>query len=166
MKTNKSLMVGFEVGHWDAPMPILAIVGPLLGLAYIIALPFIGLISFISVGGYRAKQSLATMWRRATWTTVDAPEGTRAEAVSLRDFLQPLIDGLKCEFVVVNREFCITQYYTPLLRQNKLLEQAAIGRHCFEVSHGRNSPCELCEHECPVRRVLETNERIIVTHYP
>ena len=165
MKTDKSLMARLKVGHRDVPIPILTIVGPLLGLGYIIVLPFIGLVSFILLSGYRAKQSLATMWRKTTRATVDAHGGARAEAVGLRDFLQPLINGLECEFVVVDREFRITQYYTPLLRQNKLLEQTAIGQHCFEVSHGKNRPCQLGEHECPVRKVLETNEKVTVTHY-
>ena len=60
MKTNKSLMVVLEVGRRDVPLPIQAIAGPLLGLGYIIVLPFIGLVSFILLCGYRAKQSLAT----------------------------------------------------------------------------------------------------------
>ncbi len=60
MKTDKGLMVGFKIGHWEVPMPILAIAGTLLGLGYIIVFPFVGLISFILLGGYRAKQSLAT----------------------------------------------------------------------------------------------------------
>ncbi len=165
MKTDKSLTVGFEVGHRDVPMSIPAIVGPLLGLVYIIVLPFVGVAAFILASGYRATQSLATMWRRATQATVDVQGEAMAEAVGLRDFLRPLIDGLECEFVVVDRELRITQYYTPLLRQNKLLEQTAIGQHCFEVSHGRNRPCEPCEYECPVRKVLDTNEKVTVTHY-
>ena len=61
MKTDKGLMVGLEAGRRDVPMPILTIVEPLLGLGYIIVLPFIGFVSFILLGGYRAKQSLATM---------------------------------------------------------------------------------------------------------
>ncbi len=165
MTTDKSLGVGREVGHRNVPTPVLAIVGPLLGLGYIIVLPFIGLVSFIFLGGYRVKQSLATMRRRVTQAAVDIPEGARIETAGLRDFLQPLIDRLECEFMVLDLEFHITQYYTPLLRQNKRLEQTAIGQHCFEVSHGRNEPCELCEYECPLRKVLETNETITVTHY-
>jgi len=165
MKTDKSLMVGVAVSRGDAKVPVPAIVGPILGLLYIVVLPFMGVATFILSSGHRAMQSLTTMRRRATQATVDAPEGARAEAVGLRDFLQPLIDRLECEFVVVDRELRIIQYYTPLLRQNKLLEQTAIGRHCFEVSHGRNSPCESCECECPVSKVLETNGEVTVTHY-
>ncbi len=165
MKTDKSLMLRFAGGHSDASMPMPAIVGPLLGLAYIVLLPFVGVATFILAGGYRAKQSLTTMWRRATQATIEAQEEVRTEAVGLKDFLQPLIDRLDCEFVVIDQEFRIIQYCTPLSRQNKLLEQTAIGQHCFEVSHGRNSPCESCEYKCPVSKVLQTNKEVTVTHY-
>lgn len=91
MKPDKNFLVGLEVGHRAFLMLILSIAGPLLGLGYIIALSFIGLISFIPLSGYRAKQSLATMGRQATQAIADVPEGARGEAVGLRDFLQPLI---------------------------------------------------------------------------
>ncbi len=146
-------------------MSMPAAVGPLLGLAYIVLLPFVGVATIILASGYRAKQGLTNMWRSATQATVEAQEGVRAEVEELRDLLQPLIDRLNCEFIVIDREFRITQYYTPLSRQNKLLEQTAIGQHCFEVSHGRNSPCESCECECPLSKVLQTNEKVVVTHY-
>ncbi len=164
MKTDKSLMVGAAVSHGDAKVPVPAIVGPILGLLYIVVLPFMGVATFILSSGHRTMQSLTPIRRRATQATVDAQEGVRAEAVGLRDFLQPLIDGLECEFVVIDRELHITQYYTPTFRHNKLLEQSAIGRHCFEVTHGRNRPCESHECECPVRKVLETNQAVVVTH--
>ncbi len=165
MEKGKRLLAGFEIGHGDTIPPVLAVIGPLVGLAYIVVLPFVGVAALILASGYRATQSLAVMWRRASEPPVEAQERARAEAADLREFLQPLIDELECEFVVVDRELRITQYYTPPSRQNKLLEQAAIERHCFEVSHGRNRPCESCECECPVRKVFETSERVTVTHY-
>ncbi len=164
MRTDKGLITGFDIGRWKVSPPIQATLGPILGLVYIVALPFVGLVSFILLGGYRAKQSVATIWRRATQATVDTPERARTEAIGSREFLQPLIDWLECEFVVVGRELRIIQYHTPLLRQNKLLEHTAIGQHCFKVCHGGSKPCELKE-ECPVRNVLKTNEKVMVTHY-
>ena len=94
-----------------------------------------------------------------------APEVARTEAIGLRQFLQPLIDGLECELVVVDLDFHITQYLTPLSSQSKVLEQTVIGQHCFEISHQRNSPCESRECECPVRKAIKTNDKVRVTHY-
>ncbi len=158
-------MSRFAIGRGDVGMPMPALVGPLIGLAYILVLPFVGLATSILAGGYRAKQGLATVWRNATRETIEAQGEASGEAVDLKDFLQPLIDRLECDFVVIDREFRITQYYTPLSRRNIRLEQTAIGQHCFEVSHGRNSPCESCECECPLSKVLQTNEKVTVTHY-
>ncbi len=58
MKAERSLTVGFEAGQRDTLFLVIA--GTLMGLGYIIILPFIGLVSFIVLGGYRVKQSLAT----------------------------------------------------------------------------------------------------------
>ena len=165
MRRGKKLLAGPEISYGDAAPLVSAVVGPLRGLGYIIALPFVGVVALILIGGYRATQSLASMWRRATQATVGVPEVAGAKAVDLEEFLQPLIDWLECEFVVVDPKLRITQYCTPLSRQNKLLEQTAIGHHCFEISHRRNRPCESGELECPVRKVLDTNEKLIVTHY-
>ena len=66
MEINKSLMVMFGVAQWHVPVPILTTVGPLLGLVYIIVLPFIGVAALILAGGYRTTQGLATMRRRLT----------------------------------------------------------------------------------------------------
>ncbi len=146
-------------------MSIPAVLGPLRGLGYIILLPLVGITALILLSGYRVSQNLATMWRLATQVTERRFKVARGGGVSLKDFLQPLIDGLECELVVVDLEFRITQYCTPRSRQNKTLEQISIGQRCFEVSHGRNSPCETYELECPLRRVLETNDRVMVTHH-
>ena len=61
MKTVKSLMAGFEVEYWDVPMPIIATVGALFGLGYVIVLPLLGLISFILLSGYHAERALASI---------------------------------------------------------------------------------------------------------
>jgi hypothetical protein len=139
--------------------------GPLVGLAYILALPFIGVATLILASGHRLRQGLATRWQNASKAVVETEEAARAEAVSVNDLVQLFIEPLDCEFVVIDREFHITQYCTPPSRRNALAKQTAIGQHCFQVSHGRNSPCESCECECPVSRVLQTNREVVVTHY-
>lgn len=163
-KSNKSL-TWLESDPSSRGLPIPAILGPLRGLGYIIAIPFVGIAALILLSSSRAYRSLTTLWRRSTQISVETPEVAGMEAVGLKELLQPIIDGLKCEFVVVDLNLRIIQYLTPLSRCNKVLEQTAIGRHCFEVSHRRNSPCESCECECPVRKVLETNDSVTVTHY-
>ncbi len=146
-----------------ASLCIPAILGPLRGLGFIIVIPFIGTAALILLGGLLFSRSLANLWRRST-QAVWPLEVTYGEPMVPRGFLQPLIDELKCELVVVGLDFRITQYCMPLSRRNKRLERAVIGQHCFEVTHGRNDPCDSRECECPVRKILETNDKVKVTH--
>lgn len=66
MGTKESLVGGFDIDQWHAPVPILVIVGPLLGLVYIVVLPFTGLAILILIIGHRATQSLNILRRRST----------------------------------------------------------------------------------------------------
>jgi transcriptional regulator with PAS, ATPase and Fis domain len=164
MRKSKRPLIRLAGGRGSNDLPIPAILGPLRGLGYIVVMPFVGIAALILLSSYRASRSLATLWRKSTQETIEELKVVGADAADLRKILQPLVDGLECEFVVVDLDLRITQYLTPLSRKNKVLEQTAIGQHCFEVSHGRNSSCDACECECPVTKVLETNNKVTVTH--
>ncbi len=72
MKIDKRLWAGLRVNRWHGSMLTSGIVGPLLGLVYIIALPFTGLTSVILLIGYYVKQRIVTFGRRAVHTIVKA----------------------------------------------------------------------------------------------
>ena len=72
MGTNRSLLMRFDIAQWRVPVLILVVVGPLLGLGYIIALPFIGLVTFVLAISYRTARSLVNMSHRSTQATIDA----------------------------------------------------------------------------------------------
>ena len=179
---NLVLSGSMEVKYLKVPAAVVVVAGPFAGLAFIIFLPLTGIIGIIGFLAYKIGQWAHIFGRKTLQPAVTGlkadiahltrRDGThvvrevaRTEAMGLGQFLQPLIDGLECELVVVDLDFCITQYLAPLSSQNKVLEQTVIGQHCFEVSHKRNSPCESRECECPVRKALETNDKVTVTHY-
>ena len=66
MGSGKSLMVESGITRQHAPVPILVILGPLLGLVYIVVLPFVGVATIILATGRRALQSLNILRRRST----------------------------------------------------------------------------------------------------
>jgi len=39
-----------------------------------------------------------------------------------------------------------------------------LGRHCYEVTHGRESPCEAPLHPCPIRELRRTGEAATTEH--
>lgn len=55
------LIYRLDLAHWNAPL----IVTPLIGLGYIIVLPFVGLVTLVSLSVYRGKLALASLRHRA-----------------------------------------------------------------------------------------------------
>ena len=72
MKINKSLSAGLKVSQQDGPTLTSRITGPLLGLGYIITLPFVGFVSALFLVGYCMKQRIVAVGRRAVQTIVRA----------------------------------------------------------------------------------------------
>ena len=72
MKIDKSLSAGLKVSQRDGPTITSPISGSLLGLGYIIALPFVGLVSALFLVGYCVKQRIVAVGRRAVQTIVRA----------------------------------------------------------------------------------------------
>jgi len=103
--------------------------------------------------------------RKPTQATADTQVKTVVETADTGELAQPLRDRSQCEFIVVDLGFRITQYHSPRARYDELLEQRAVGQHCFEVSHGRDSPCASPDCECPVTKVLEADAQVVVRHH-
>jgi len=61
MEIIKSLMSGSGITRWHCPVPVLILIGLLLGLGYIILLPFIGIVVFILAASQRTMRSLVIM---------------------------------------------------------------------------------------------------------
>lgn len=66
-KTPKVMRISYS----DLGAPLLAVVGPLMGLVYIIVLPFVGAISLVYLGGYRFTKGVATLWYKMVPRTID-----------------------------------------------------------------------------------------------
>ena len=80
---------------------------------------------------------------------------------SSQAFLQSIIDGITDPIMVINRDFRLTSVNAACQ------ERLAAGEdpvHCYEVSHGRSSPCSNDAQPCPLDRVLATGESCRVTH--
>jgi len=152
-------------GLSSAGSSIPTILGPSRGLWYIIAIPFMGIASIIILGSFRAYRGLATSLHKSSQISVKPSDISWKEIVGQGELLQSIINGLNCDFMVINLNRSITQYLRPLPRRDKVMEQKAIGQHCFEVSHNRNSPCESCDCECPLEKVIKTNDNVTVTHF-
>jgi two-component system, NtrC family, response regulator HydG len=76
--------------------------------------------------------------------------------------LESLLDAWGVPAAVVSPDYRI-------LAANRLYgesfgESGVRGRHCYEVSHGFNSPCDQCGEGCPILHTRETGEPSRVLH--
>jgi len=75
-------------------------------------------------------------------------------------FLSTVIDSLEMPFLVIDVETL----------EVRLANSAAMSRatgtnvHCYELSHGRSSPCTGNEHECPLGQIINTGAAYSTEH--
>jgi hypothetical protein len=146
---------------------VLITFGPLKGLVYFLALPFIGVGFIILALVYRAIQGAVGAWRLIASTKTK--ESMKMEKVGIMELLdedqmQPLVDRLDCELLVVDHHFQIAQYCKPSLHQYEPID-TAVGQYCYKFAHGVSTRSECDCYDCPVQTVMETNKKVKATHY-
>ena len=84
---------------------------------------------------------------------------------NLKKFDERIIDSLDDALLVIDPDdYKIINTNEVALKQLKLRKEELIGKTCYETTHHSLTPCNSQEHVCPIRRVLETKESIVVEH--
>ena len=96
----------------------------------------------------------------------DVTERKRAEEEirAARDYLETLLGSLHDQVLVIDRDYRVSDVNTAFLRQMGYSREEVIGRHCYEVTHGRSEPCAGDGHPCPAQRVWESGQPARATH--
>jgi PAS domain S-box-containing protein len=100
-------------------------------------------------------------------TCIDITDRKEAEEklANLKEFDERIIDSLDDALLVIDPDdYKIIGTNEVALKQLKLKKEELIGKTCYETTHHTLVPCKLPEHDCPIRRVLETKETITVEH--
>jgi len=78
--------------------------------------------------------------------------------------LWDLMDSLEDEMLVVDSQYRVRSANLALRRKLAKGAKLAVGKHCYEVFHGRQKPCSAPLWECPLRKVLQGNSATVVVH--
>ena len=100
-------------------------------------------------------------------TCIDISERKEAEVklANLKKFDERIIDSLDDALLVIDPDdFKIISANEVALKQLKFRKEELIGRTCYQTTHHLLTPCQPPEHDCPIRRVLETRENVMVEH--
>lgn len=80
-------------------------------------------------------------------------------------FLQSLVDAHSEPFALVDRDFNIVACNQHYARTYTHLKPGDIvGMKCHEVSHKSATVCEINDEECPLKRVFDTEQPVLVIH--
>ena len=90
---------------------------------------------------------------------------TQEKLAKLREFDERIIDSLDDALLVIDPDnYKIISTNEVALKQLKLRKEELIGKTCYQTTHHLSTPCQPPEHDCPIRRVLETKENTTVEH--
>lgn len=81
--------------------------------------------------------------------------------------LQSLIDMQENPSVLIDRDYRIVAANRAYHTAYGVETAQVVGRHCYEVSHHRDSPCHFHNEDCPHRQVFETGQahQVLHTHF-
>ncbi len=78
--------------------------------------------------------------------------------------LQDIMEGLEDELLVVDSEYRVKSANSAIRHKLPESTESPIGRHCYEVFHGRDKPCSAPLWECPLRKVLQSSSPATIIH--
>lgn len=90
-------------------------------------------------------------------STIQRTEGN----VSLDISLQGVMDGIEDKLFVINKDYLVSfanLAMTQVLPESKQF----IGKRCYEIFEGRNSPCRYPLWKCPLMKVLQSGDPAVI----
>jgi len=73
-------------------------------------------------------------------------------------YYRSILANMHESIAVINREYQITDVNTTFLTTIGCSREEAVGRYCYEVSHGYSEPCDRYGEECNLPEVFATGE--------
>jgi len=80
---------------------------------------------------------------------------------SLDISLQGVMDGVEDKFFVINKEYLVS-FANLAMRQVLPESKPFIGKRCYEIFEGRNSPCRYPLWKCPLMKVLQSGDPTVI----
>jgi PAS domain S-box-containing protein len=87
-----------------------------------------------------------------------------SERRRLEEFMNNILQNFDESFIVIDPEYRIISANMAYCERVQLQVKDIIGKHCYEVSHKRNTPCYEAGEECAVRHAFETEEPYILNY--
>jgi len=105
------------------------------------------------------KQTYEELRKRVKTRKKDTVRREQAmEAQEKEHYYRSLLFSLHEDILVIDRNYRIIDMTNTFLHTTGLRREEVVGRHCYEVSHGRNEPCEKDDEGCKLHEVFEMSK--------
>lgn len=95
----------------------------------------------------------------------DLLRATQEELARTKTLYEAAINAFSYEDVMlIGRDYRILDINDTMLNKMGLSRASILGMHCYELSHGRDRPCDGKEHPCPLMECLRTGKTSQATH--
>ena len=91
-------------------------------------------------------------------------ETAKAELAETKQILETIVNGITDGILLISKDFKVLWANKAILKETGCLPEEIIGRHCYEVTHKKESPCKPPNDICPIREILRTGKPTTVTH--
>ncbi len=78
------------------------------------------------------------------------------DLIAKENYIQSIFSNIHEDIFIMNRDFEITNVNRNVLLESGYTKEEAIGKHCYEISHQNNKPCDLFGETCYLSKVFET----------
>lgn len=82
----------------------------------------------------------------------------------LPEEIEELLEHASAAVMVITDELDVMAVNDPYSRATGYPASSVTGRKCYEVNHGRTSPCDGTDHPCPLRMIGDGQEQVRVQH--
>lgn len=92
------------------------------------------------------------------WKDITEQKKTEEGLHRSQEFIKNILDTVDEGFIVIDQDYRIISANNAYYKLTNLRAEDVFTKHCYEVSHRRQSPCYEDGEECAVRRSFETGE--------
>ncbi|MBU2560234.1 PAS domain-containing sensor histidine kinase [archaeon] len=86
------------------------------------------------------------------------------ELKTAKEHLERIVTSIDEGLMVIDRDYLITDINPVIERLSGLKKEEIIGKHCYEISHKSNKPCEGKDDICPAKDIFNTGASLMATH--
>ena len=79
-------------------------------------------------------------------------------------YFRALLNQLHEDIIVIDREYIVRDVNHTFLSTTGHHRDQAVGKHCYEISHGYNQPCDQMGEDCKLKEVFKTGKPINCLH--